>query len=53
MLAESAGPAFWSREDQVLVEMRNVNGNNHTDVIKFPLRSGQRDILPGFVVDIK
>lgn len=53
VLAKSTSPALGSRENQILRETHNVTGNNHTVIINFPLRSGQRDILPVFVVDIK
>lgn len=52
LCGQSASPALWSRENQIFTETHDVTGNNHTVVINFPLQSGQRDILPIFVVDI-
>lgn len=52
LCGQSAGPALWSRENQIPTETHDVTGNSHTVIINFPLQSGQRDILPVFVVDI-
>lgn len=52
LCGQSVGPALWSRENQILTETHDVTENSHTVIINFPLKSGQRGILPVFVVDI-